>query len=197
MRGQFQDLQQSQQQQSSSVVRFSAFTQVAWAVMWYNSVRPVIWGKTQRLLTKGYVTISKRHRHKAKAVCPAIFLSILGIYWLCPPRIQPHLCQEKHPRFSLGAITPFICWIQLWRSGCHPRSLYLQGHVTELGHLDTVLLEVEYERSNPKTETAEDGSSLWRSVHLFDPAPCILTAEHLSFLETDSVTFLWVPCLPQ
>ena len=154
MRGQFQDLKQSQQQQSSSVVKFSAFTQVAWAMMWYNSVRPVIWGKTQRLLTKGYVTVSKRHRHKAKPVCSAIFSSILGIYWLCPPRIQPHLCQEKHPRFSLGEITPFICWIQLWRRGCHPRSLYLQGHVTELGHLDTVLLEVEYERSNPKIETA-------------------------------------------
>ena len=48
--------------------------------------------------------------------------------------------------------------------------------MTKLGHLGTFLLKVELERSNTKTEIAGDPSSLWKSTHVFDPVPLILTA---------------------
>lgn len=48
--------------------------------------------------------------------------------------------------------------------------------MTKLGHLGTFLLQAELERSNTKTEIAGDPSSLWTSIHVFDPDPLILAA---------------------
>lgn len=96
------------------------------------------------------------------------------------------LSQNNHPSassalFSFGELSPSSIESNFkGETVGQQKFLYYSWSCDQIRLLRYFLLKVELEKITQRQKQNGEHSSLWRSVHLFDPAPLIFTATILS-----------------